>query len=177
MGTMKNTKKHVLLGIVLLFLSCSIVSVSAYIYEQNSQSVTQTIKEIATLSLSNSALGNLEEGQTLLYTPTNQSDLDDIISITTTKANVYLHLDSNLDTLTDYSTYNIVVKFSQVQGGTYSVGTTACTLSLGSPDYSSIDLDAAGTWIFDFEVTTTADTVSADAPSTVTITVSAESTS
>jgi hypothetical protein len=127
--------------------------------------------------LSNSTLGNLEEGQTLLYTPTNQSDLDDIISITTTKANVYLHLDSNLDTLTDYSTYNIVVKFSQVQGGTYSVGATACTLSLGSPDYSSIDLDAAGTWIFDFEVTTTASTVSADAPSTVTITVSAESTS
>jgi hypothetical protein len=173
---MKNTKKQVLLGIVLLFLSCSIVSVSAYIYEQNSQNVTQTIKEIATLTLSNSALGNLEEGQTLLYTPTNQSDLDDIISITTTKANVYLHLDSNLDTLTDYSTYTIVVKFSQVQGATYSVGATACTLSLGSPDYSSIDLDAAGTWIFDFEVTTTASTVSADAPSTVTITVSAEST-
>jgi hypothetical protein len=167
---MKNTKKHVLLGIVLLFLSCSLVSVSAYIYEQNTQNVTQTIKEIATLTLSNSTLGNLEEGQTLLYTPTNQSDLDDIVSITTTKANVYLHFDSNLDTLTDYST------FSQVQGGTYSVGATACTLSLGSPDYSSIDLDAAGTWIFDFEVTTTASTVSADAPSTVTITVSAEST-
>jgi hypothetical protein len=177
MERMQNTKKHVLLGAILLLLSCSIVSVSAYIYEQNSQNVTQTIVDIATLTLTNSTLGNLEEGQTLLYIPSNQSDLDDIISVTTTKANVYLHLDSDLDSLTDYATYNIVVKFSQVQGSTYSVGDTACTLTLGSPDFSSIDLDVAGTWIFDFEVTTTASTVSADVPSTVTITVSAESTS
>jgi hypothetical protein len=162
MERMQNTKKHVLLGAILLLLSCSIVSVSAYIYEQNSQNVTQTIVDIATLTLTNSTLGNLEEGQTLLYIPSNQSDLDDIISVTTTKANVYLHLDSDLDSLTDYATYNIVVKFSQVQGSTYSVGD---------------NLDVAGTWIFDFEVTTTASTVFADVPSTVTITVSAESTS
>lgn len=174
---MQNANKHVLLGTVLVLLSFSIVSVSAYIYEQNSHNITQTIVDIATLTLSNSALGNLEEAQTLLYTPTNQSDLDDIISVTTTKANVYLHLDSDLDALTNYSTYNITVKFSQVSGFTYSVGDTACTLTLGSPDHSSIDLDVAGTWIFDFEVTTTAGAVSANTPSTVTITVSAESTS
>lgn len=174
---MEKAKEHVILGTVLLLLSFSIVSVSAFIYEQNSQTVSQTIVDIATLSLSNAGLSNLEEAQTLLYTPANDTDLDEIISITTTKANVFLHLDSNLDTLTDYSTYNIVVKFSTVVGSTYSVGQTACTLSQGSPDWSAIDLDAAGTWGFDFEITTTAGTVSANSTNTATIIVSAESTS
>jgi hypothetical protein len=81
-----------------------------------------------------------------------------------------------LDAVISYSNYTIAVKFSQVVGGTYSVGDLACTLNTGSPDYSSIDLDAAGTWAFDFEITTTAPSVSGDTPSTVTITVSAEST-
>ena len=175
---MEKAKEHVILGTVLLLLSFSIVSVSAFIYEQNSQTVSQTIIDIATLTLSNAGLSDLEEAQTLLYTPTNDTDLEDIISITTTKANVYLHLDSNLDSLTDYSTYNIVVKFDTVEtGSTHSVGDTACTLSLGSPDFSAIDLDVAGTWSFDFEITTTAGAVSADSPNTATINVSAESTS
>lgn len=174
---MEKAKKQVILGTVLLLLSFSIVSVSAYIYEQNSQTVSQTIVDVATLTLGNADLSDLEEAQTLLYTPANDTELDEIISITTTKANVYLRLDSNLDTLTDYSTYNIVVKFSTVVGSTYSIGQTACTLSLASPDFSSIDLDAAGTWAFDFEITTTAGTVSANSSNTVTINVSAESTS
>lgn len=175
---MEKAKEHVILGTVLLLLSFSIVSVSAYIYEQNSQTISQTIIDITTLTLSNADLSNIEEAQTLLYTPVNDTDLEDIISITTTKANVYLHLDSNLDTLTDYSTYNIVVKFDTVGvGSTHTIGDTACTLSLGSPDFSSIDLDVAGTWSFDFEITTTAGTVSADSSNIVTINVSAENTS
>lgn len=172
---MEKAKEHVILGTVLLLLSFSIVSVSAYIYEQNSQTISQTIIDIATLTLSNAGLSNIEESQTLLYTPVNNTDLEDIISITTTKSNVYLHLDSNLDTLTDYSTYNIVVKFDTVGvGSTHTIGDTACTLSLGSPDFSSIDLDVAGTWSFDFEITTTAGVVSVDSPNIVTISVSAE---
>lgn len=175
---MEKAKEHVILGTVLLLLSFSIVSVSAYIYEQNSQTVSQTIIDIATLTLSNAGLSDLEEAQTLLYTPDNNTDLEDIISISTTKANVYLHLDSNLETLTDYSTYNITVKFDTVEvGSTHSVGDTACTLSLGTPDFSSIDLDVAGTWSFDFEITTTAGAVSADSLNAVTINVSAESAS
>lgn len=172
---MEKAKEHVILGTVLLLLSFSIVSVSAYIYEQNSQTISQTIIDIATLTLSNAGLSNIEESQTLLYTPVNNTDLEDIISITTTKSNVYLHLDSNLDTLTDYSTYNIVVKFDTVGvGSTHTIGDTACTLSLGSPDFSSIDLDVAGTWSFDFEITTTAGVVSVDSSNIVTISVSAE---
>jgi hypothetical protein len=175
---MEKAKEHIILGTVLLLLSFSIVSVSAYVYEQNSQTVSQTIIDIATLTLSNADLSDLEEAQTLLYTPVNDTELEDIISITTTKDNVYLHLDSNLDTLTDYSTYNIVVKFDTVEvGSTHSIDDIACTLSLGSPDFNSIDLDVAGTWRFDFEVTTTAGAVSTDSLNTVTINVSAESTS
>ena len=170
------------LGLLLVLLSFSIVSVSAFVYESAQQTATQTIQEVATLSLQNSALGNLEEGETKTYTKTGGGGdvelaaLGDTISLTTSKANVYLHLDSDLDSLTDHSAYTIAVKFSQVQGSTYSVGDTACTLTLASPDYSSVDLDASGAWKFDFEITTTAGSVDSDTPTTVTITVTAEST-
>jgi hypothetical protein len=169
--------KKRLIGVLFILLSFSITTVSAYVYEQAQHQVTQTIQNIATLAVQNSALGNIEEGQTLFYTPSNQSDLDNIISVTTTKANVYLHLNSDLDSLNSYySTYSIVVKFDSVLGGSsHSSGSTACTLSLASPDYSSVDLDVAGTWTFDFEITTTAQSVSANQPTTVTIVVTAES--
>jgi VCBS repeat-containing protein len=49
-------------------------------------------------------------------------------------------------------------------------------MTLASPDYAAINLDAAGSWTFDFEVTTTAKSVSADQPTTATIVVTAEST-
>ena len=172
-------KTRRLVGSLFILLSFSIVLASAYVYEQASHTVTQTIQDIATLTLTNSALGNIEEGQTLYYTPSNQSDLDDIVSITTTRANVYLHLDSDLDAQSsNYATYNIVIRFDTVPiGSSHNTGDTACTLALASPDYSSINLDVAGSWTFDFEITTTPQGVSSDTQTTVTITVSAESTS
>ena len=156
------------LGLFFILLSFSIVTVSAFVYESAQQTVTQTVQEVATLTLQNSALGNLEEGETKTYTKTGGggdielATLGDAVSITSTKANVYLHFDSDLDALADYSTYTITVKFSQVQGSTYSVGDTACTLTMASPYYSSVDLDAVGTWKFDYEITTTAGSVDAD---------------
>jgi hypothetical protein len=180
-GVIKMHKSKAL-GLFLLILSFSIVTVSAFVYESAQQTVTQTIQEIATLTLQNSALGNLEEGETKTYSKTGGGGdvelaaLGDAVSITSTKANVYLHFDSDLDALTDHSTYTITVKFSEVQGSTYSVGDTACTLTLASPDYSAVDLDVAGEWKFDLEITTTAGSVDADVPTTVTITVTAEST-
>ncbi len=175
-------KKKSLIGALFLLLSLSIPVVSAFVYESAQQTVTQTIVEVATITLQNSALGNLDEGETKTYTKiggggdVELASLGDAISLTTTKASVYLHLDSDLDSLTDYATYNIVVKFSAVEGTTYSVGETACTLNLTSPDHSSINLDGAGTWAFDFELTTTANSVNANSPTTVTIVVTAEST-
>lgn len=178
MESMQNAKKHVLLGIMLLFLSFSVISVSAFIYEQSSHSVTQTIVDIATLTLTNSALGNLEEGQTLYYTPSNQSNLNDIITVNTTKANVYLHFDSNIDLFnTVYDTFQITVKFDTVPGGSsHSSGDTACSLKISTPDYSSLVLDVAGDWTFDFEISTIALSVNSNSPNTVTITATVEST-
>ena len=112
-------------GLLLIMLSITIVGVSAYVFEQASQTVTQTIVDIATITLKNSALGNLNEGETQTYTQAAVANLGDTISLTTTTANVYLHLNSDLDSVSGYSTYNIVVKFSQVVGATYSVGDTA----------------------------------------------------
>jgi len=174
---MKNIKK--LSGLFFMLLSLIISAVSAYVYEQSSMTVTQTIQDIATLTLSNAALGTIEEGQTVTYTPSTTPALDGIIQVVTTKSNVYLHLDSDLDSQSsNYVTYNITVKFDTVPAGSsYSVGDVACTLTLSSPDYHSITLDVAGTWKFDFEITTTPQGVSADTDTTVTITVSAESTS
>ena len=128
--------------------------------------------------MQNSALDNIEEGETKTFTKLDIASLGNAISVVTTKANVYLHLDSDVNLLSAYySTYNIVVKYATVPGGSSKIpGNTACTLTLASPDFSSIDLDVAGSWTFDFEITTTAQSVNADQPTTVTITVSAEST-
>jgi len=133
---------------------------------------------VAILTLQDSALGKIEEGQTICYTPANKTDLDDAMRVSMVNSIVYLGLDSNLDSLSgDYDTYDIVVKFDTVpEGSSHNTGDIACTLSLASPDYSSIDLDVAGSWTFDFEITTTAKSVCADQViTTVTITVSAES--
>ena len=96
---------------LLIIISLVIVSVSAFVYYQASNTVTQTIVEVANITLNQGTLGNIEEGQTILYTASNTSSLDDIISITTSKANVYLHFDTDLnDQSGNYATFQIVAK-------------------------------------------------------------------
>jgi hypothetical protein len=168
-----------ILGVFFILLSILIVFVSAFIYETATQTVTQTITNIATLVLSSPALGTIEEGETNSLTKANIAALGDAISITTTKANVYLHLDSDIDSLsTYYTTYSVTVKFATVPGGSVShtSGDVAATITIASPDPAAIDLDAAGLWTFDFEITTTAQSVSANQDTTATIVVTAEST-
>jgi len=175
---MNRSKSRKLIGVIFILLSLSIVTASAFVYQQANQTVDQNIVEVATITLKNSALGSIDEGDTKTYTKAGVPELGDAISITTTKATVYLHLDSDLQLLSDkYNTYNIVVKFITVPvGSSHSVGQTACTLSLLSPDYSSIDLDVSGSWAFDFEITTNPKSVNSNTATTVTIVVSAEST-
>jgi len=166
------------ISIAFIALSMIIVAASAYVYETAQQTVTQTVQNIATLTLQNSALGNIEEGQTISYTKATVASLGDIVTITTTKDNVYLHFDSDVQALTTYyGTYTITVKYAAVgSGSTYSVGQTACTMSIASPDPTAVTLDVDGTWRFDFELTTTAKSVSSDQATTATIAVTAEST-
>ena len=173
----KKSRKYT--GLLFILLSLSVVGVSAYVYQQATMTVQQTIVEIASIVLKNSDLGNINEGETQTYTSSEVANLGDAISLTTTTSNVYLHLDSDLESQSaSYSTYNIVVKYATVPGGSSATsGNTACTLTLASPDYSSITLDIAGDWTFDLEVTTTASSVNSDTPTSVSITVSAESTS
>jgi Flp pilus assembly protein TadG len=160
-----------------ILLSLIIVFVSAFIYETAQQTVTQTVQEIANITLKDSALGNIEEGETKSYTKVNVTDLGAAISIATTKAGVYLHLDSDIDSLsTYYTTYSVTVKFATVPGGSHSVGDPACTLTIASPDSAAINLDAIGTWTFDFEITTTAQSVTSDQSPIANIVVTAEST-
>jgi hypothetical protein len=138
---------------------------------------TQTIIEIATLTVQNSNLGPINEGETKYYTKAAVASLGEAIKLIITDQPVYLVLDSNMDSLAgSFSTYTLVVKFNQVQGSTYSVGDTAATLTLGAPDPPAIKLDAIGEWKFDVEVTTTANSVDADTPTIVTIDVYAQST-
>jgi hypothetical protein len=166
-------------GILLIMLSLVIVSVTGFVYETAQHSVTQTVKQIATLTLQNSALGNIEEGQTISYTNATVSTLGNIVNVTTTKDNVYLHFNSNVDSLsTYYTTYTMTVKYAAVPvGSTKVVGNAACTMTLLAPDPATVTLDKTGDWRFDFEITTTATSVSADQATTVTIVVTAESTS
>lgn len=170
--------KKKIVSFAFILTSIVIVAASAYVYETAQNSITQTVQNIATLTLQNSALGNIEEGQTVSYTKATVASLGDIVILTTTKTGVYLHLDSNVDTLsTYYSTYTITVKFAAVgSGSSHTVGSTACTITLAAPDPSAITLDGSGTWRFDFELTTTAKSVSSDQATSATIVVTAEST-
>jgi hypothetical protein len=163
-------------GILFLFLGLLVSGVSAYVYQQASLTVTQNIVEVASFTVKNSDLGNINEGQTLSYTRAELANLGEAITITTTTAPVYLHFDSDVDSLSgSYTTYDINVIYDTVPSGGTGSG-TACTLSLGSPDYSSLNLDVAGTWVFDLSITTTADSVSTDTPTSVSLTVGADST-
>ena len=109
-----------------------VVLVSAFVYEQASQTTTQTIIEVANLSLNNAVLGNIEEGETILYTAGNTSAVSNILSVTTTKANVYLYFNTDLDAQSgNYNTYQIEVIADTVPGGS-GVGGTIETLTIGS---------------------------------------------
>jgi hypothetical protein len=164
------------LGFTLLMFSLFVVGVSAYVYQEATLNITQTIIEVATFTVQNSALGNIYEGETKSYTETEVGSLGDAVSIVITEQPVYLYFDSDVQLLSSaYSTYTITVKFSQVQGSTYSVGDTAATISLASPDPSAVTLDATGEWKFDFEVSTTAESVDVDTGTTATIVVQAQS--
>lgn len=167
-----------MVGLLSIILAFSVIAVSAFVYETAQHTVTQNIKEIATLTVQNSALGNIEEGETKSYTKATVSSLGNIVNVTTTKDNVYLHFNSDIDSLsTYYTTYTITVKFAAVgSGSSHLVGDPACTMSLASPDPSAVTLDKSGTWRFDFEISTTAKSVSSDQPTTATIIVTAEST-
>jgi hypothetical protein len=162
-------------GLMLILLSFAILLVSAFVYEQQSNTATQTITEVASITLGQATLGNIEEGETIVYTAVTTSAIDDILTVTTGKANVYLHFDTDLDSQSsNYATYQIEVIVDTSPG---SLSGTVATLTIASPDTSSgINLDTAGTYIFDFRITTTAQQVSSNTPTTVNITVSAEST-
>lgn len=158
------------------FLLVLVVGVSAYVYETAGISVTQTVKQIATLEVQNSALGNIEEGQTLFYTKVNMTTLGNILNCTTTKDSVYLHFDSDIQLMTTYySNYTIAVKYAAVgSGSSHNVGDIACTMTIAAPDPAEVTLDKLGDWRFDFEITTTAISVTTDQPNTVTIVVTAD---
>ena len=170
-------KKRVI-SFAFILMSIVIAVASAYVYETAQHTITQTVQNIATLTLQNSALGNIEEGQTISYTKATVSSLGNIVNLTTTKDNVYLHFDTDVNTLsTYYTTYSITVKYAAVgSGSTHTVGDTAATMTLASPDPTTVTLDVDGAWRFDFELTTTAKSVSADQATTVTVVVTAEST-
>ena len=166
-----------MLGVFFVVLSLLIVSVTAIVYESKQQTLTQTVKDIATITLNNAALGNIEEAETKSLTKTDIPALGNAISTTTTKGNVYLHLNSDIDSLSDYfTTYTITVKYATVPGGSsHSVGQTAATMTIAAPDPSAVTLDVAGSWTFDFSIDATAKSVSSDQATTATIVVTAES--
>ena len=157
-------------------MSFGIVGVTAFVYENAQQTVRQNIQYIANITLKNFVLGSIEEGQTLHYTKSNVTSLGAAMMLATTKANVYMHLSSDLPSKAgSYTRYDIVVKYIIVPvGSTHMIGDTAALLTLAEPNSGAVRLDVGGAWAFDLEIITTARSVSADTPTTVTITVTAE---
>jgi hypothetical protein len=170
--------KKSLAGMLLIALSFTLLAVSALVYEQASQTTTQTIVNVASITLNNAALGSIEEGETIRYTASNTSILNDILTLTTSRAGVYLYFDTDVDLQnTNYDIFNIQVRVGDTVPGTssYATGDLFENLSIGQPDTTSgVVLDAAGDWTFDFEILTTAKMVGSDQANTVGITVTAE---
>lgn len=174
---MMQMKKKIA-GIAFVVLSMVIMSVSAFVYEQAQQTIGQTIINVATITLKNSVLGNLDEGDSASYTKANVTELGAAISMTTVKP-VYLHLNSDIGALaTYYTTYTLTVRCFSSPGGSITTGAVVATLTLGAPNSGSILLDTAGPYVFDFELQTTAGFISGvpSQATTATITVTAEST-
>ena len=171
---MKNDRLFA--GLLFIVLASTITVTSAYVYQSATQTVTQTIKEVASLTLQNSALGSINEGETRTVTKATVASLGSAVSVTAAST-LNLHFSSDLASqASSYSTYDIVVKLaSKPAGSSLIVDNTYATMSIGTPNPAGFALDAAGTYVFDFEVTCTAKSVSSDTPTTVTITVSAES--
>ena len=163
--------------LLILLTSISVIGISGHVYEFATQRVSQNIINVVSLDLSAQSLGSLREGETRTLTKDDVPSLGDAIrvSVDDSVSAVILNLDSNLDDVSDYySLYDVVVRFSQVVGGSYSVGEVACTLSIRREDYSSVELDHSGVWMFDLEISTNAKSVNEDTPTAVTITVSVE---
>jgi hypothetical protein len=170
-------KKVTKISVVLFLLFCFMVtSVSAYVYQQSTLTETQNNMEIAPITLKNSDLGNINEGETKVYASSEIPSLGEAISITTTTAPVYLHFNSNIELLSSsYSTYNIDVLYNQVPPLGTGSG-IACSMSIASPDPSVVTLDAVGTWVFDLSLKTTAKSIDLNTPATVQIFITTEST-
>jgi hypothetical protein len=170
------TPRKRVIGISLILLTVLVAGVSAYVYETGTIAVTQTVKNIATLTVQNSALGNIEEGQTIAYTKATISSLGNILNLTTTKTGVVLHFASDVNSLSSYySTYTITVKYAVAISG-HTVGETLTTMTLASPNPTGVTLGVAGDYRFDFEITTTALSVSSDQATSASVVVTAEST-
>ncbi len=170
--------KKKIAGIAFVLLSIAIMSVSAFVYEQAQQTIGQTIVNVATITLKNSVLGNLDEGETRSYTKAQVTELGAAITVNPTKA-VYMHLNSNIDALSSYYTvYTLTVRcFSAPGGSGISAGDVVATLTLAAADSTSISLGTAGSYVFDFELQTTAAALPqgvASQATTATIIVSAE---
>jgi hypothetical protein len=166
-----------LVGIGLIILVISVAAVSGFVYGAAHHTVTRITNAIAAVTVQNSGLGNLEEGETKAYSKDTVPSLGNAIGITTKKDNVYLNFKSDFDTSSAYySTYNITVKYATVgSGSAHSVGDTTCTTTLTSPAIV-VTLDKTGVWSFDLEITTTAKSVSSDQATITTIVVTSEST-
>ena len=90
---------------------------------------------------------------------------------------MHLHFNSDIDSLSSYySTYTITVKYAAVgSSSSHVVGGVACTMTLESPDPSGVTSDKAGSWVFDYEITATAKSVSSDHVTSTSTIVTAES--
>ena len=165
------------MGIATILLGIIISGASAYIYQQKSFAASQNIVEIVSITLQSLNLGDINEGQTIIYTKSEAPILGEAVSVTTTTAPVYLHFTSNLDSVDDYyETFNINIIYDSTPHGGSGSG-TAGTLSITSHDLTTpVILDVPGTWVFDLSVETTANPVDVNTQLTVSILVEAKNT-
>jgi hypothetical protein len=147
-----------------------ISSVSSYYYHKTLVAANQNSAGIVSIDLNTVELGPINEGDRKTYTKNTVPSLGECVKVNVLKQPVYLLFDSNLDSLsTYYSTFIVKVRFTQVQGSTYSEGDIAIVMTINSPDPVAVPLDSTGLWKFDFEIITSANSVNSDTNPSITI--------
>jgi len=161
-------KEKNILGIICVVLisgSLLIISVSGFVSVPFSNNIE--------INLNTGVLGNINEGQRMFYTPKNISSLDNIVRIISKQANISLFFDTDLDSQREnYAVYQIIVKVGDnvPLESNLNSGDTITVLDLKNPDTEfGIKLDTAGSWTFDFEILTVANSVSSDKSNSVNI--------
>lgn len=156
-----KVKRFLKLPVVLTLIIVMVGSVTALIYWTGVQTVSQTIKMVATGEVVTEPiiLDDLDEMSTENYS------FDKALTVTTAKDNENLKvtLENSSENLDNYTSYKFELIVDTVPSGSTLTGTVVTITEADSlPAIKMVTLDVAGTYKFDYKFTVTAGDLDVD---------------